>query len=331
MQLIPTRAAAISTSPPNSIARPTEAPPQFRSKPYLEALDRLKRFALAGSVTILLEGESGTGKTFHAGQVHLMSARRNGPFQMALMSAVSDSFGESELFGHVAGAFTDARQPRQGLFASAANGTLFLDEIGKASLHVQDLLLHVVEYGEMKPLGGDKMIRVDVRLVLATNVPLEQLIDEGKFRRDLRPRLGNFKVELPPLRDRRADIPILVEFYITRHAASCGYAARPSVHPELMAWLESAPWPDNLRELDATVHRLLVDAAGAEMLTPDLCTADLSHLRSQKRPKRGTLHLADVENAIAVAGGDKSKAARHLSVDRTTIYRILEREGGFPP
>ena len=148
MQLNPTRAAAIATSPPNSIARPAEASPQFCSKPYLEALRRLRRFALAGSVTILLEGESATGKTFHAGQVHLMSARRNGPFQMALMSAVSDSFGESELFGHVAGAFTDARQSRQGLFASAANGTLFLDEIGKASLHVQELLLHVVEYGE---------------------------------------------------------------------------------------------------------------------------------------------------------------------------------------
>jgi DNA-binding NtrC family response regulator len=116
---------------------PSESP-RFRSKPYLDALRRLQRFALAGSVTILLEGECGTGKTNHAAQVHAMSVRHNGPFQVALMSAVHDGFAESELFGHVAGAFTDARQPRRGLFASAASGTLFLDEIGKASRGIQN-------------------------------------------------------------------------------------------------------------------------------------------------------------------------------------------------
>jgi DNA-binding NtrC family response regulator len=299
--------------------------PAFRSKSYLSAIHRLKRFAAAATVPILIEGEAGTGKTQHATYVHAESPRRSGPFQIAILSALHDTFAESELFGHVIGAFTDARHARVGLFASAGGGTLFLDEIGKASAHVQQLLLHVVEYGEMKPLGADRMVRVDTRLVAATNVSLGVLVDQGRFLPDLRARLATFRVELPPLRDRRLDIPILVEMSLHRHAASAGYQTLPAIHPELMAALEGAPWPDNLRELDATIHRLLIDAEGAPTLTPDLCAGDLGHLRRSQKPARGSLHRAEVEAAIAQAG-DKSKAARLLAVDRTTVHRILQRE-----
>lgn len=301
------------------------APVSFRSRAYLEAVGRLERFARAGSVTVLLEGESGTGKTQHAAFVHALSSRSAGPFEVAILSAVHDTFAESELFGHVAGASTDARSPRKGLFASAAGGTLFLDEIGKASRRVQQLLLHVVEYGEMKPLGSDRMVGIDVRLVAASNVALEKLVEREEFLSDLRARIANFRVELPPLRDRRADIPILVDICIRRHASSCGYDRSPSVHPELMQGLEGAPWPDNLRELDATIHRLLIDAEGAGLLTPELCVGDLAHLRAPRKPKPGTLHTAEVQKAIATAG-DVSKAARLLEVDRTTLHRILKRE-----
>jgi DNA-binding NtrC family response regulator len=297
---------------------------QFRSGGYLRALARLQKFARAGTVPILLEGESGTGKTQHASYVHRQSERAEGPFQIAILSAIADGFAASELFGHVAGAFTDARQSRPGLFASAAGGTLFLDEIGKSSRSVQQLLLHVVEYGEMRPLGSDRVVRTDARVVSASNKPLSRLVAEDRFLPDLHARLANFRVELPPLRDRRADIPILVEEYVSRHAYGYGYATEPAVHPELMTALEGAPWPNNLRELDATIQRLLIDADGASVLTTDLCVGDLAHLRQRGKPKPGTLCRADVDRAIATAG-DVSKAARLLEVDRSTVYRILQR------
>jgi len=297
---------------------------EFRSKSYRVALDQLRRYARAGNVTILIEGESGTGKTQHASYVHHASPRHTGPFQVGFLAALHDTFAESELFGHVAGAFTDARQPRTGLFASANAGTVFLDEIGKASRRVQQLLLHVVEYGEIKPLGSDRVMRVDARLIAASNVSLESLVENDSFLPDLRARLSTFRVVLPPLRDRRADIPLLVEDSVRRRAEACGYGVVPSVHPDLMAALEDAPWPDNLRQLDSTIHRLMIDAEGAPELTPDLCVGDLAHLRTRRKPRPGALGRGEVEAAIALAG-DISKAARLLDIDRTTVHRILRR------
>jgi DNA-binding NtrC family response regulator len=298
---------------------------EFRSRAYRAALDQLRRYARDSHVTILLEGEAGTGKTQHAAYAHHVSPRASRPFQVGLLAAVHDTFGESELFGHVAGAFTDARQARTGLFASASGGTVFLDEIGKASRRVQQLLLHVVEYGEVKPLGSDRVIRIDARLVAATNVSLESLVETNSFLPDLRARLCMFRVVLPPLRDRRSDIPLLVDDCVRRRADACGYATAPSIHPELMAALKGAPWPDNLRQLDATVYRLMIEAEGAPELTPDLCTGDLSYLRLRRKRKPGALGRGEVEAAIALTGGDKSKAARILHVDRTTVHRILQR------
>ena len=298
---------------------------EFRSRTYRAALDQLRRYARDSHVTILLEGEAGTGKTQHAAYAHHVSPRASGPFQVGLLAAVHDTFGESELFGHIAGAFTDARQARMGLFASANGGTVFLDEIGKASRRVQQLLLHVVEYGEVKPLGSDRVIRIDARLIAATNVSLESLVESNTFLPDLRARLTMFRVALPALRDRRADIPLLVQDCIRRRAEACGYAAPPSIHAELMAALEDAPWPDNLRQLDATLYRLMIDAEGASELTPDLCIGDLSYLRVRPKPRPGALGRGEVEAAIALAAGDKSKAARLLNVDRTTVHRILKR------
>lgn len=325
MHIDPSRANPRPLASRCIVPAPSSDKPRFRSTAYREFLARVQRFARVDRLPVLIEGESGTGKTWIAAYIHQLSPRAAQPYQPVTLSALSDSLAESELFGHVAGAFTDGRRPRGGLFASASRGTLFLDELGKASSRIQQLLLQVVEYGEMRPVGSDRSIRVDTRLVAATNVPLPELVARGAFLPDLRARLGLFRVQVPPLRERRADIPLLVSESLAQHASSFGYEVPPRIDPELMDALKAAEWPDNLRELDATVLRLLIDANGKEVLSTELCTGDLSHLSGRRKPKPGSLHLCDIEAAITRVG-DKSKAARLLAVDRRTVQRIIERE-----
>jgi DNA-binding NtrC family response regulator len=256
-----------------------------------------------------------------ARHLHALSPRAERPFQRIDLGAIDDALAGSELYGHVAGAFTDARSSRQGLFITAAGGTLFLDEIGKTSRAIQQKLLHAVEYGEIRPLGSDRDVPVDVRIIAASNLPVSHLVSKGSFLPDLYARLETFRVELPALRERRADIPALVRYYIGRHAGSCGYSVIPVVHPDLMTALQGAPWPNNLRQLDATVHRLLVEAELAPVLTLDLCTEELSYLRGEEKRRRGSLCQADVERAITETGSIAA-AARRLGVHRSTIHRM---------
>jgi transcriptional regulator with GAF, ATPase, and Fis domain len=240
-----------------------------------------------------------------------------------VLSTLDDTLAGSELFGHVSGAFTDARQSRAGHFVTANGGTLFLDEIGKSSLAVQQKLLHAIEYREVRAVGSDRDARVDLRIIAATNIPLERLVQEGKFFDDLWARLSAFRIILPPLRERRADIPILAEYYVDRHSGSCGYTTRPTIDRSLMLALQRAPWPHNLRQLDATVHRLLVDAEGAPVLTLEHCVDDLQHLRGDDR-ERCSLTPERVSHAIREAGSIAA-AARMLGVDRTTLHRFQRR------
>jgi DNA-binding NtrC family response regulator len=251
---------------------------------------------------LLIEGESGTGKTYFARELHLASERAAGPFEYVVLSALDDSLASSELFGHVEGAFTDARRSRAGRFATARGGTLFLDEIGKASAAVQQKLLHAVEYGEIRPVGADRDVRVDVRIIAASNVPLEQLVLGERFLPDLHARLNAFRVRLPPLRERRADIPAFVEQFVVAHALALGYPRTPSIHPDLMAALQRAPWPNNVRQLDSTLLRLLVDVDGAGELRLEHCVDDLSYLRAD----RGGLRNLD--------RSDKWKSALHEAI-----------------
>jgi two-component system NtrC family response regulator len=301
------------------------APPQaelpLRSAAYLRVLDQVRRFARARNAPVLIEGETGTGKTRIARLLHTQSPRAAGPYEYVILSVLDDALANSELFGHVTGAFTDARTNRAGHFASAHGGTLFLDEIGKASRAVQRKLLHAIEYGEIRPLGADRDMRVDVRVIAATNVRLNECVEGGEFLPDLFARLGTFRIQLPPLRERRADIPVLVEHYVAQHARTCGYDGQsPDVDPELMGALATADWPYNLRQLDSTVSRLLVEAEGAPVVTLEHCRDDLSYLRTGVR-RFGTPTLDDIEEAIAVAGNNVSRAARALGVDRTTLHR----------
>jgi DNA-binding NtrC family response regulator len=289
----------------------------YRSSSYQATLLRLARFAKDDTAPILLQGESGTGKTSLARHVHASSPRARGRFQQVVLSTLDDGVASSELFGHVAGAFTDARRPRTGHFASANEGTLFLDEIGKASHALQCKLLHALEYGEIRPVGSDRDFTVNVRIVAATNVDLSQLVREERFLPDLYARLGTFRVTLPPLRERRADIPALVAECVRRHAAAAGYTTPPVVHPGLMAAFLRASWPNNLRELDATIHRLLLEAQGAEVLTLGHCTDELSHLAAP-RGAAGELTAEHIDAAVSQAGS-LSGAARLLGVDRKTL------------
>lgn len=297
-----------------------------RSTAFRAALDALDRFARFDRALVLLEGEAGTGKTSLARYLHEASPRRQRTFHRVDLGALDDALSSSELFGHApgafTGAFTGASARRHGHFASAERGTLLLDEIGKASLTVQRRLLHVIEYGELTAVGTDRPFKVDVRLVAATNVSLERLVECGEFLPDLLPRFGFFRITVPPLRERRADIAQLAANVVHEQAGAFGYPpqAPPRLHPELVAAFEHAPWPGNVRELVSAVQLLLVLADGAPELTPDHCAGPLAHLAVSETPAaRARRTIAETGSVVA--------AARKLGVRRSTLYRHLGPEG----
>lgn len=303
-------------------------PHLVRSAAFQRTLEEIARLARDGRVPILIEGESGTGKTLMARHIHAMSPRASQSFERITLSVLDDSLASSDLFGHVPGAFTDARRQRSGAFVSAHGGTLFLDEIGKASLAVQQKLLHAVEYGTIRPLGSDRDIRVDVRMICATNVPLARLVESGAFLPDLHARLETFSVEVPSLRSRRADIPVLVAEYLAHDAPLCGYdGAIPAIANSLMVALQYAPWPHNLRQLHATVRRLLVEAEGASELTLEHCRGPLAYLAESQRDPEGP-SLEQIDAAMTRSNQNATQAARLLGIDRTTLYRRRRRLRG---
>ena len=301
-----------------------------RSARHLRVLEQLRRYARQPDATILLEGESGTGKSYHARRIHQQSPRIGRPYHEITLSALDDSLSGSDLFGHVAGAFTDAKHHRAGAFVSANGGTLFLDEIGKASPVVQRKLLQVVEDGTLMQSGADRPMRVDVRLIAATNVSLEELVQQGSFLADLAPRFGMFRVRLVPLRERREDIPLLARVIVARRASTCGYVSPPRIDEALMRALTRGDWPMNVRQLDATLHRILVDAEGASVLRLEHCVDDLDYLRSVVRRPRDVTPAA----AQGAAGRrpTRAKTAEELGLSPATLYRRLAaaRSGSTP-
>jgi DNA-binding NtrC family response regulator len=293
-----------------------------------ELVERLKD----SQVNILLTGESGTGKDLLARTLHYHSSRKQAPFVPVNCAAIPEPLLESELFGYVQGAFTDARKDKKGLFVEAHGGTLFLDEVGELPLLLQVKLLGVIEDKEVRPLGATKGEKVDVRIIAATNRNLRRAVDEGKFRQDLFYRLNVMDIHLPPLRERPEDLPLLIQYFIERSAQS-SRARRLSA--EALRIFLNYLWPGNVRELENTIERALVLCRGEEITPVDLPT----HLTGSK-PQVASLQdallrrcsLADIEHeyillALELSEGKKKEAADLLGIDRKTLYRKLEEYG----
>jgi transcriptional regulator with PAS, ATPase and Fis domain len=289
--------------------------------------------------TILITGESGTGKELAARAIHELSQRREQPFVPVNCGAIPEELLESELFGHVRGAFTGAVNSRQGRFQLANGGTLFLDEIGEMSPKLQVKLLRVLQERQFEPVGSDRAVQVDVRVVAATNRDLHVAVREGKFREDLFYRLNVLPVQLPSLREREGDIPLLVKHFLVLHGLRKGKRAA-RVEPEAMAVLESYRWPGNVREVENLVERLIVLNEDGVIRINELPDYVVQHGSSEQStaaalPASGMdldRYLEKIENgficqALERARGNKTVAAGMLNLNRTTFIERLRKKG----
>jgi two-component system response regulator HydG len=274
--------------------------------------------------TVLITGESGTGKELVARAIHNASPRRFHPLVVLHCGALTETLLESELFGHEKGAFTGAQYRKKGKFEIAEGGTIFLDEIGDISLKTQTDLLRVLQEREITRVGGNTPIKVDFRCVAATNRRLEELVAEGKFRADLYYRLNVFRIELPPLRDRRDDIPPLVDHFVRRFSQQMNKRI-VRVAPQAMALLQQHDWPGNVRELENAVERAMVVAQ-----EPELREEDFTLKLGANDGAPVTLEDAERAHILRVLeqfGGNQTRAAEALDIDRVTLHHKLKRYG----
>ena len=287
--------------------------------------------------TVLITGETGTGKELVARAVHNCSAQRHMPFVKVNCAAIPETLLESELFGHVKGAFTDATSAKKGKFSLAHRGSIFLDEIGTMPLGLQAKLLRVLQEREIEPLGSERTERVDVRVIAATNRDLRQLVDEGRFQADLFYRLHVIPIEVPPLRERPDDIPMLVEYFTERHAARCGKAIE-AVADGVVAALQTHHWPGNVRELENTIERAVVLTTGPMITRESVMVQAAASLRAAGVPslkmqqniewiQRETVRRALEQSTV------KRQAARLMGISPRALsyylakYPFLDRNG----
>jgi len=281
---------------------------------------------------VLLTGESGTGKDLLARALHFESSRRDGPFVPVNCAALPEALIESELFGHVRGAFTDARQSRTGLFAAARAGTLFLDEIGEMPMGLQAKLLRVIEDKQVRQIGATEETPVDVRVVAATNADLERLMEQGRFRSDLYYRLAAMTLAVPPLRDRPEDLPLLLKHFLSRASAEAGKPI-PEIEAEARTCLMRYRWPGNVRELHNVIQTAVLICGDGKLKVKDLppriagTTASPRLTIAEAVDRRLSLDRLEREYVRAILGsvnGNKREAAAILQIDRKTLYRKLE-------
>jgi len=304
------------------------------SAPMRALYELIERVAHSGA-PVLLRGESGTGKELVARALHFEGARAAGPFVAVNCTALPHQLLESELFGHLKGAFTGATSARRGLFVEADQGSLFLDEIGDMPLELQARLLRVLEDGEVRAVGADASRKVDVRIIAATHQDLDARVREGRFRADLFYRLNVVTLRLPPLRERREDIPLLVEHFTARARVRNPRSRMQAVAPEVVSALAAMPWPGNVRELENLIERLVVlapsETAGMDDLRPHLPpTAEGSQPLTLAQQELWPLRRLETEYIawmVARCGGNKTRAAELLGIDVSTIHR-RERERG---
>jgi len=285
--------------------------------------------------TVLITGESGTGKEVVARKIHQASRRRAGAFVAVNCAAIPEHLLDSELFGHVGGAFTDAKASRTGLLRQAEGGTLFLDEIGELPLLLQPKLLRALQERTVRPVGGDAEVPFDARIITATNKDLEEAVEAGQFRQDLLFRINVVVVDLPPLRMRGNDILLLAQRFLTRFAARSGRAVR-GLSPGAAQRLLHYRWPGNVRELQNCMERAVALAAFEELTVDDLPAAltaspERARLTDDAATQEEYVTLAENERryiarVLEAAGGNKSMAARILGVDRKTLWRKMDRQ-----
>jgi DNA-binding NtrC family response regulator len=296
----------------------------------MQSIFELARTAARSSSTILILGESGSGKEVLARAVHQESPRAQGPFVAVSCAALTESLLESELFGHEKGAFTGAFARRKGKFEAADGGTLFLDEVGDVGPKLQLDLLRVLEERKFHRLGGNASVEVDVRIVAATNRDLKKAVQEGRFREDLFYRLNVIPIVLPPLRQRREDVPLLVDSFLERLSAEMKKPLE-GVSTEAMNALLAHDWPGNVRELRNVLERGAVVCAGTIIQLPDLglpvradggAPAKAGPLSSLEEVERR--HVAAV---LSHTGGNVSQSARILGIDRVTLYNKMKKWG----
>ena len=317
-----------------ALARRREAPPAgsilMGESTAMAAVRAMVASVGPTEANVLVLGENGVGKELVARAIHMASKRAGAPFLAVDMGALPESTFESELFGHRKGSFTDARADRDGRFQAARGGTLFLDEVGNMPLPAQAKLLAALERREVTPLGADRPQAVDVRIVSATNLDEASLFDPGVFRPDLLFRLNTIVIRVPPLRERRGDIPGLLRHYLSHYEAQYARPARP-LDPSAQAALLEWPWPGNVRALRHACERAVILAAGDSyasgdfgLVAPGAPVAPAQVLEDQTL---GEVERGAIAAALAQAKGNISEAARRLGLSRAALYRKLEKHG----
>ena len=296
----------------------------------LEITAMIDQIALT-KASVLLQGESGTGKSLLARMIHQKSPRHDKPILEVNCAAIPESLLESELFGHVKGAFTGATQDRPGRFQAAHGGTLFLDEISELPMHLQPKLLKAIEDQSFQMVGSDRNVNVDVRIIAASNQNLRKLVDEGSFRADLYYRLAVIPMEIPALRDRPGDIPLLIH-YICEQLTSRGYPDNLQCDQEAMRLMMDYPWPGNVRELANAVEHGMILAENGKV-TPGSLPYAIRHYHSSPQGGAGSArrhgeidpHRKEILDALDQSGGNRAEAARLLGIDRSTLWRRMHR------
>jgi transcriptional regulator with PAS, ATPase and Fis domain len=307
--------------------------------PSIKKIQEIVRRVAPTDATVLITGESGTGKELVARAIHAASPRAARPFVPVNCAAIPENLLESELFGHVRGAFTGAHASRLGMFQVANHGTIFLDEVGELPLALQAKLLRVLQDGEVRPVGTDHPIGVQVRVIAATNKELPHQVEKGSFREDLFFRLQVIPIHLPALRARRSDIPILVEHFLDK--ANTKHALNVAISREAMIYLWEYDWPGNIRELENLVERLVILSDNGVTEWQDLPPNIRCFVADKKNPRpiissdqvdlreaTDQLQLRLMDEALRLTNGNKSAAAKILGLKRTTLVAKLRKQAG---
>jgi len=275
----------------------------------------------------MILGESGCGKDLIARAIHYDGPRRERPFVPVDCGAIHSTLLESELFGHEKGAFTGAHAARRGLFETASGGTVFLDEIGEIPLELQPALLRAIEEKEVRPVGATQYRPVDVRIIAATNQPLEEMVTAGKFRRDLFYRLNVVAVRVPPLRERKDDIPLLVQHFLQKRSGKGGRAVT-GIASEALHLMQRYDWPGNVRELEHTIDRACTLGESERIEVSDLGPSIVQGTQSPHAPAGLSIEemeVAAIRRLLDDHQGDTARVAEVLGIDRSTLYRKIKR------